>query len=60
VLTVQSVGYLFSEQPDSVVLAQSFDSNQDPNPNGMLQIPRSAIRSIHNVTADAQAEFDHP
>ena len=58
VLTVQSVGYLFSEQPDSVVLAQSFDSNQDPNPNGMLQIPRSAIRSIHNVTADAQAEFE--
>jgi hypothetical protein len=51
------VGYLFSEQPDSVVLAQSFDSNEDPNPNGMLQIPRSAIRSIHNVTADAQAQF---
>jgi hypothetical protein len=23
----------------------------------MLQIPRSAIRSIHNVTADAQAAF---
>jgi hypothetical protein len=59
VLLVQSVGYLLSDQPDSVVLAQSFDSNQDPNPNGMLQIPRSAIRSIHNVTADALAEFEH-
>jgi hypothetical protein len=59
VLTVQSVGFIFSEQPDSVVLAQSFDSNQDPNPNGMLQIPRSAIQSIHEV-AETEAELEHP
>jgi hypothetical protein len=53
VLTVQSVGFIFSDEPDSMVLAQSFDSNQDPNPNGMLQIPRSAILSIREVNANA-------
>jgi hypothetical protein len=59
VLTVQSVGFLFSDEPYSVVLAQSFDSNQDPNPNGMLQIPRSAIQSIHKVLEGTEAEFEH-
>src|ERR1700722_10544124 len=53
VLTVQSVGFIFSDEPDSMVLAQSFDSNQEPNPNGMLQIPRSAILSIREVNANA-------
>jgi hypothetical protein len=54
VLTVQSVGFIFSDEPDSVVLAQSFDSNHDPNPNGMLQIPRSAIRSIREMSANVE------
>ena len=58
VLTVQSVGFLFSDEPDSVVLAQSFDSNQEPNPNGMLQIPRSAIQSIQNVLA-TETDYEH-
>ena len=49
-LTVQSVGFLFSDDPDSVVLAQSFDSNQDPNPNGIqIRATRAVTVKLHAV-----------
>jgi hypothetical protein len=42
-LIIRSIGFLYHEGPDAVILAQSFDSNADPHPNGLLQIPRCAI-----------------
>jgi hypothetical protein len=48
-LTIRSVGFLFKETENTISLVQSFDDNKDPNPNGLLQIPRCSVTSVTTI-----------
>jgi hypothetical protein len=48
-LTVRSVGFLFKETENAISIVQSYDDNRDPNPNGLLQIPRCSVTSINTI-----------
>jgi hypothetical protein len=48
-LTVRSVGFLFKETKNTISIVQSYDDNKDPNPNGLLQIPRCSVTSVDTI-----------
>jgi hypothetical protein len=48
-LTIRSVGFLFRETEITISIAQSYDDNKDPNPNGLLQIPRCSVTSVDTI-----------
>jgi len=48
-LTIRSVGFLFKETENTISIVQSYDDNKEPNPNGLLQIPRCSVASVETL-----------
>ena len=48
-LTIRSVGFLFRETDNTISIVQSYDDNKEPNPNGLLQIPRCSVTSVETL-----------
>jgi hypothetical protein len=48
-ITIRSVGFLLRETENTISIAQSYDDNKEPNPNGLLQIPRCSVRSVATI-----------
>jgi hypothetical protein len=43
------VGFLFRETDNTISIVQSYDDNKEPNPNGLLQIPRCSVTSVETL-----------
>lgn len=47
---ITTVGILVRKDKDSLVIAQSFDDNDDPLYRGVFSIPRSAVVEMRTLT----------
>jgi hypothetical protein len=48
-MTIHSAGFVFRETKELLTLCLSYDHQEDPNVNGLFQIPKCSIKKIKTV-----------